>query len=160
MKKILFLIFLTLFFTSCQSMKSIETSPNCVVWRDQEFFGPYSTEVVDKKTTWDGSCRTANYQCRKVNISYDENNNILKDEIVIGKFENNKFIYTEKNSSNSLIVYTSVHVYPELKKVMATIVNGGAATETEYQFNLKCSSEQAAIGAIALGLIYQIQTTK
>ncbi len=158
MMKILAALSITMVLVSCQSMKSIETSPNCTVWMDQEYLGPYSTEVVEKNATWAGTCRTASsYNCRKVNVSYDENNNVFKDGIIIGKIEKNKFTYTEKSSVDNLIVYTSVHVYPDLKKIMASVITGDKNAETEYQYNDKCSVEQATVGAIALGLIAQVQ---
>ena len=157
--KVLFLSLL--FITSCASIDSIKKNPNCVVWRDQSVFGPYSTEVLDNKVIWTGSCRSANWKCRSVEVSFDENKNIfLKGDINIGKIENNEFNYTEKDlADKSLTIYTALRAYPEVSEVR-TSVTEKATVEVAYRYNEQCSVPQAIIGGLALGLIDQIQKEK
>lgn len=170
MMKILAGLLLAATLVSCQSMKSIEKNPNCIVWKDQEYLGPYSIEVVNKAVKWNGSCRTADYRCREVNVSYDDGNNVYKDTIIVGKIENNKFTkfeYSQKDpvqkpfSEKPLFLFSSVEASHEAKVLENTLTNSDQTViKSQYKYNEKCSAEDAVIGGISLGLIEQIQKSK
>jgi hypothetical protein len=143
--------------SSCSSVDNIKKKPDCVVWKDQKYMGPYSTEVIGKKAVWNGSCQGSHWQCQTVDVSYDDNHNVfIKGSTNIGKIENNEFQYSAKDAA-PLITYTALRVYPELKEVKASVVENSITTETTYHYNEKCNSEDAVVGGIALGLISKIQ---
>lgn len=149
---------------SCSSVESIQKNPACVVWKDQKYLGPYSTEVIESKASWSGSCRGAHWQCRKVDVSFDENKNVLiNGETNVGKIEGNNFNYSEKTGTTNgkpLITYTALRAYPELKEVHASISGADVTDVTVYRYNDKCSVDQAVIGGVALGMIAEIQKEK
>jgi hypothetical protein len=149
---------------SCASLDSINKNPACVVWKDQKYLGPYSTEVLESKAVWSGSCRGAHWKCRTVDVSFDENKNVLIDgETNIGKIEGINFNYlikTQTAQENSLITYTALRAYSGLKEVHASVSGADVTKETIYKYNDKCSSDQAIIGGIALGMIAEIQKEK
>lgn len=161
--KLMILSVLTLA-ASCSSIDSINKNPACVVWKDQKYLGPYSTEVTESKAAWSGSCRGAHWKCRTVDVSFDENKNVLIDGATnIGKIEGADFKYSLKTQTadqKSLITYTALRVYPTLKEVRASISGADVTEETVYKYNDKCSSDQAIIGGIALGMIAEIQKEK
>lgn len=168
--KMLAALFLAITLVSCQSMKSIEKNSNCIVWKDQEYLGPYSVEVANKAVKWNGSCRTADYRCREVNVSYDAENNVYKDTIIVGKIVNNKFTkfeYSQKEpvqkpfSEKPLFLFSSVEASHETRVLENTLTNiNQTVSKTQYRYNEKCSAEDAVIGGISLGLIEQIQKSK
>ncbi len=149
---------------SCSSVDSINKNPACVVWKDQKYLGPYSTEVTATKAAWSGSCRGAHWKCRTVDVSFDESKNVLiNGETNIGKIEGVNFNYSLKTQTadqKSLITYTALRAYPTLKEVRASVSGADVTEETVYQYNDKCSSDQAIIGGIALGMIAEIQKEK
>lgn len=130
-----------------------------MVWKDQKYLGPYSIEVVDKKVSWNGHCQGEHWNCTVINISFDDNNNVFKDEVTIGKIEKNEFQYALKDGS-PLITYNSLRAYPESREVKASSVVNNQASEAVYSYNEKCSSEEAIIGSISLGLILKVQNKK
>jgi len=160
--KLLFLSVLTLA-ASCSSVDSIQKSPACVVWKDQKYLGPYSTEVAETKVSWSGSCRGAHWKCRTVDVSFDENKNVMIGEMNIGKIEGMNFNSSVKLDSpdqKMAIIYTALRVYPGLKEVHASVSGTDVTDQTIYRYNDKCSSDQAIIGGIALGMIAEIQKEK
>jgi hypothetical protein len=144
--------------SSCSSLDSVKKNPNCVVWKDQKYLGPYSIEVVEKKIEWTkGRCPGKKAKCEPVNLSLDENGNVFRDAVNIGKINNNEFLYTVKDGDLPLITYTSMRTYPETSEVKGAVLINNVPTETVYQYNQKCSPQEAILGGIALGLIAQIQ---
>ena len=159
MKKLI-LLFLLSSATSCTSLDSIRKSPACIVWKDQNFLGPYSTEVNETQASWNGSCHGTKWKCRTVNVLFDENKNVLFNETIIGKIEGinfNSSVKLELTDPNLDIIYTALRVYPELKEVYATFSGTDVNDQIVYHYNDKCSSDQAIIGGIALGMIAEIQ---
>ena len=157
------ILFLLAFVISCASVESIKKSPACIVWKNQKYLGPYSTEVGETKAFWNGSCRGSHWQCRKVNISFDENKNVMVGETMIGKIEGfnfNSSVKLESADKKMTILYTALRAYPDLKEVQATLSGADVTAQTDYHYNDKCSSDQAIIGAIALGMIAEIQKEK
>lgn len=157
MKVNLLLVLSLVLISACSSVNSIKKKPVCVVWKDQKYMGPYSTEVVEKKAAWKGSCKGVHWKCQAVEISYDENLNVFAKEENIGKIANNEFQYVAKNATQPVITYTSLRVYPEVKEVRASVLENTVSTETVYHYNDKCSFEDTIVGGIALGLISKIQ---
>ena len=51
MKSKLIFLFILILTTSCASIDSIKKNPACVVWKDQKYLGPYSTEVSEKEAS-------------------------------------------------------------------------------------------------------------
>jgi hypothetical protein len=157
MKFSLSMIALLALVSSCSSVNYIQKKAECVVWKDQKYMGPYSTEVLAKKAVWSGKCEGSHWKCQTVDVSYDESNNVFLDGTTnIGKIEKNEFQYGAKEAA-PLITYTSLRVYPELKEVRGSVVENTITTETTYHYNDKCTSEDAIVGGIALGLISKIQ---
>jgi hypothetical protein len=150
--------------SSCSSLDSINKNPACVVWKEQKYLGPYSTEVAESKAAWSGACRGAHWKCRTVDVSFDENKNVLIDGVTsVGKIEGTDFKYSLKTQSvdqRPMITYTALRVYPTLKEVHASISGADVTEETVYKYNDKCSNDQAIIGGIALGMIAEIQKEK
>lgn len=160
--KLIFLSVLSLV-VSCSSIDSIQKNPACVVWKDQKYLGPYSTEVGESKVSWSGSCRGAHWKCRTVDVSFDENKNVMFGEINIGKIEGENFnssVQLSTNGHKPAIVYTALRAYPTLKEVHASFSGADVTDQTVYRYNDKCSSDQAIIGGIALGMIAEIQKEK
>lgn len=161
--KLMILSVLTLA-ASCSSVDSINKNPACVVWKDQKYLGPYSTEVTGSKAAWSGSCRGAHWKCRTVDVSFDENKNVLiNGDTMIGKIEDVNFSYSLKTQTadqKPLITYAALRAYPTLKEVRASVTGADVTEQTIYQYNDKCSTDQAIIGGIALGMIAEIQKEK
>ena len=157
MKFNLMMTLLLVLVSACSSVETIKKKPVCVVWKDQKYMGPYSTEVIEKKATWKGSCQGAHWKCQDVEISYDDNLNVFAKTENIGKISNNEFQYVAKETAQPLITYTSLRVYPETHEVRASVVENTVSTETVYHYNDKCSFEDAIVGGISLGLISKIQ---
>lgn len=149
---------------SCSSVDSINKNPACVVWKDQKYLGPYSTEVVESKVAWKGACKSGHWNCQTVDVSFDENKNVLLNtETNIGKIDGVNFSYSVKTGvadQKSLITYTALRAYPTLKEVRASVSGADVTNETVYHYNDKCSTDQAIIGGIALGMIAEIQNVK
>ena len=163
MKLKFMLLSMFMFATSCASVDSIKKSPTCIVWKDQKYFGPYSTEVNDKKVYWNGACTGGRWKCRTVEVSFDENKNIMIGETSIGKIEGMNFnssVKMESADQKMTILYTALRVYPDLKQVHASVSGADVTDQTIYHYNDKCSSDQAIIGGIALGMIAEIQIKK
>lgn len=160
MKINLMLVFLLILVSGCSSVASIKKKPVCAVWRDQKYMGPYSTEVINKKVSWKGSCLGSHWRCQAVEISYDEKLNVFAKEENIGQIANNKFQYVAKDAAQPVITFTSLRVYSEAKEVRAAVLENTVSTETVYHYNDKCSFEDAIIGGISLGLISKIQGAK
>lgn len=149
---------------SCSSIDSINKNPACVVWKDQKYLGPYSTEVIESKVAWKGACKSGHWNCQTVDVSFDENKNVLlNSETSVGKIDGVNFSYTIKTEAadqEPLITYAALRVYPTLKEVRASISGADVTDETVYYYNDKCSTDQAIIGGIALGMIAKIQNVK
>lgn len=163
MKSKLILLSVLTLAASCTSVDSIQKSPACTVWKDQKYLGPYSTEVAETKASWSGSCRGAHWKCRTVDVSFDENKNVMFGEMNIGKIEGVNFNSSVKlptNGEKPVIVYTALRAYPDLKEVHASFSGADVTDQTVYRYNDKCSSDQAIIGGIALGMIAEIQKEK
>lgn len=163
MKSSLMLLSVLVLAASCASVDSIQKSPACTVWKDQKYLGPYSTEVAETRATWSGSCRGAHWKCRTVDVSFDENKNVMIGEVNIGKIEGMNFNSSVKLDSpdqKMAINYTALRVYPDLKEVHASVSGADVTDQTVYRYNDKCSSDQAIIGGIALGMIAEIQKEK
>ena len=147
--------------TSCASVDGNNKNPACVVWKDQKYFGPYSTEVIESKVTWTGGCEGSHLKCKTVDVSFDENKNVLISGVSnIGKIDGINFNYslkTQEADQKSLITYTALRAYPSLKEVRASVSGADVTDETVYHYNDKCTSDQAIIGGIALGMIAKIQ---
>ncbi len=158
MKSFLFLSIMTLTLASCSSVDSVKKNVNCVVWKDQKYFGPYSIEVIAKKVEWKGACQGTNRNCTEVVISLDESNNVLSGTDVLGKIENNELKFAEKHALSNVINFAGVRVYPEQKLVKSSVVTSGVSTEESYLYNDKCSAEEAVTGTVALNLIALAQT--
>lgn len=162
MKKLIILSVLSLA-TSCTSLDSIKKNPICIVWKDQKYLGPYSTEVTETQVLWNGSCHGTKWKCRKVNVLFDENKNVLVGETIIGKIEGINFNSSVKLDSIDQkmdVIYTALRVYPDLKEVHGTFSGADVTDQSVYHYNDKCSSDQAIIGGIALGMIAEIQNNK
>lgn len=163
MKSRLFIVSMLAVLSSCSSVESVQKNPACVVWKDQKYLGPYSIEVKESKVEWNGSCRGAHWKCRNVDISFDENKNVLLATESIGKIEGVNFNYSAKSvgdDQKSLITYNALRAYPELKEVRATIAKADVTEEVVYHYNDKCSSDQGIIGGIALGMVEEIRKEK
>jgi hypothetical protein len=160
MKKLLYLPFVLILISSCASVESIKKNENCVVWKDQKIWGPYSIEVIEKKVEWSGSCKGNNRDCDVVLISLDENNNVFSGTDLLGKIENNELHFAKKQALSEILNFTGVRVYPELKILKSSITMNAVTTEENYQYNDKCTSEEAIVGAISLGLISNSQSKK
>ena len=162
MNKLILLSILSLI-VSCTSIDSIKKSPTCIVWKDQKYLGPYSTEVEETKVSWNGSCHATKLNCRTVSVSFDENKNVMFDESIIGKIEGinfNSSVKLDGTDQKMTILYTALRVYPDLKEVHATFSGVDVTDQTIYHYNDKCSPDQAIIGGIALGMIAEIQNNK
>ncbi|MBC7428461.1 MAG: hypothetical protein H7336_07615 [Bacteriovorax sp.] len=157
MKFFLWLTTAAMLVSSCSSVDSIKKNENCVVWKDQKVWGPYSVEVINKKADWTGSCKGYNRGCDEVHISLDENNNVLSNADVLGKIENNELQFAEKHALADIMNFTGVRVYPDLKTVKSSIIVNKITTEESFLYNDKCSAEESITGAIALGLIGKSQ---
>lgn len=157
MKFNLMITLLLVLVSACSSVDTIKKKSVCVVWKDQKYMGPYSTEVVAKKVSWKGSCQGAHWKCQDVEISYDDNLNVFAKSENIGQIANNEFQYVAKDATHPVITYTSIRVYPEVKEVRASVLENTVSTETVYHYNDKCSFEDTIVGGIALGLISKIQ---
>lgn len=158
MKK-LFLLASISVLTSCASVDSINKNPNCVVWRDQKYWGPYSIEVVENKVFWNGNCKGYNSGCRELTLKIDENKNLLSDEAVLGSVVNNELKFVEKHALTGIINYNVEKVNMESKMLQTQT----AATEPfvdSHQFNDKCTAEAALLGGVALDAINFLQTNK
>ncbi|MBC7712400.1 MAG: hypothetical protein H7177_03625 [Rhizobacter sp.] len=158
MKNFLLLTMAAVFTFSCSSVDSIKKNENCVVWKEQKVWGPYSVEVIQKKAEWKGSCKGYNTGCDKITISLGENNTVLSNEDVLGKIENNELHFAEKYALSDIINYTGVRAYPDLKTVKSSVTTDKITIEESYQYNDKCSAEEAITGSIALALINKSQT--
>ena len=147
---------------SCSSIDSINKNPACVVWKDQKYLGPYSTEVIESKVAWKGACKSGHWNCQIVEVSFDENKNVLLNgETSVGKIEDLNFSSSVKTADQkALITHTALRAYPTLKEVRASISDADVTNETIYRYNDKCSTDQAIIGGIALGMIAEIQNVK
>ena len=162
MNKLILLSILSLI-VSCTSIDSIKKSPTFIVWKDQKYLGPYSTEVEETKVSWNGSCHATKLNCRTVSVSFDENKNVMFDESIIGKIEGinfNSSVKLDGTDQKMTILYTALRVYPDLKEVHATFSGVDVTDQTIYHYNDKCSLDQAIIGGIALGMIAEIQNNK
>lgn len=155
MKKILALTMVSLF-ASCASVDGINKSPNCVVWKDQKYWGPYSIEVVENKIKWDAKCKGYNSGCVALNLKIDENKNILSDEVIIGKIENNDAIMVDNHVHAKMINYKIMRASMETKE-LSTLLDDKAAPLAAYKFNDKCNAESAVLGGVALDLIQFLQ---
>ncbi len=156
-KSLLFIMLATL--ASCASVDSIHKNANCVVWRDQKYWGPYSVEVVENKIFWNGNCKGYNSGCKELSLKVDENKNLLSDEAVIGTIANNELKLVEKHALATMINYTVMSANMEGKQLKTQT----AATEPfvdSYKFNDKCSAEAALLGGVALDAIYFLQINK
>lgn len=156
-KSLLFIMLATL--ASCASVDSIHKNANCVVWRDQKYWGPYSVEVVENKVFWNGNCKGYNSGCKELSLKVDENKNLLSDEAVVGTIANNELKLIEKNVLSTMINYNVMSANMEGKQLKTQT----AATEPfvdSYKFNDKCSVEAALLGGVALDAIYFLQINK
>lgn len=143
--------------SSCSSVDNIKKKADCVVWKDQKYMGPYSTEVLAKKAYWSGDCKGEHWKCQVVDVSYDEAKNIfINSTINIGKIVNNEFQFTATDAAPR-ITFTSLRAYPDLKEVRSAILENSITTEITYHYNDKCTVEDAIVGGIALELISNIQ---
>lgn len=158
MKNLLFLSLISLLAVSCSSLDSIKKNVNCVVWKDQKYLGPYSVEVVAKKAEWKGACKGYNRGCHELNISADDQNNVLSGIDVLGKIENNELKFSEKHSLAEWLNFTGVRVFADQKLVKSSVIVNGTVNEYSYSYNEKCSPEEAIVGGVAIGLIEQAQT--
>lgn len=158
MKILLFISIIILMVSSCSSVDSINKSPHCIVWKNQEIWGPYSVDVIGKKIEWKGACKGYNRGCTEILITLDENNNVLHRADVLGKIENNELRFAEKHVLFETINFTGVRAYPEQKLVKSSMIINAITTEDSFQYNDKCSAEEAITGAVALGLISKSQT--
>lgn len=155
MKKILGLIIVSLF-ASCASVDGINKSPNCVVWKDQKYWGPYSIDVVENKILWDAKCKGYNSGCVPLTLKIDENKNILSDEVIIGKIENNDAVMVDNHIHAKMINYKIVRASMETKE-LSTLADDKASPVVAYKFNDKCTNESALLGGVALDLIQYLQ---
>lgn len=155
MKKILALTFVA-FISSCASVEGINKSANCIVWRDQKYWGPFSLEVVENKIKWDTKCKAYNSGCVALNIKLDENKNILSDEVIIGKIENNDATMIDNHIHAKMLNYKMMRASLE-NKTLATLTDDKAVPVEAYKFNDKCSVESALVGGVALDLIQYLQ---
>ncbi|AUN97180.1 hypothetical protein DOM21_15765 [Bacteriovorax stolpii] len=158
MKKSLLFIMLGAL-VSCASVDSIHKNANCVVWKDQQYWGPYSIEVVENKIFWNGNCKGYNSGCKELSLKVDENKNLLSDEAVIGTIANNELKLAEKHALATMINYNVMSANMEGKQLKTQT----AATEPfvdSYKFNDKCSAESALLGGVALDAIYFLQINK
>ena len=163
MKSKLILLSLLTLVVSCTSIDSINKSPACIVWKDQKYLGAYSIEVAETQVTWRGACQGAHWKCRTVDVSFDENKNVIVNKANIGKILGMNFnssVEMESPDQKMAILYTALRVYPELKEVHATVSGADVTDQSIYRYNDKCSSDQAIIGGIALGMIAEIQKQK
>lgn len=158
MKKFLLFIMLGLL-ASCASVDSINKNANCVVWRDQNYWGPYSIEVVENKIFWNGNCKGYNSGCKELSLKVDENKNLLSDEAIVGTIAGNELKLVEKHALATMINYNVMSANMETKQLKTQT----AATEPfvgSYKFNDKCSTESALLGGVALDAIYSLQMNK
>lgn len=158
MKAFLFLSLITLLLTSCSSLDSVKKSPNCIVWKDQKYLGPYSVTVLTKKVEWKGSCKGYNRGCSELMISADEQNNVLSGADLLGKIENNELKFAEKHSLTEWLNFKMVKVDLEKKLVRTTFLSNDGEVDQNYFYNEKCSPEEAIVGGVAIGLIEKAQS--
>jgi hypothetical protein len=144
-------------FSSCASIKSNLTNVNCIVWKDQKIWGPYSVEVFENKAEWKGNCKSYNRNCDIVQISLDENKNVLSESVIIGSIVNNELSFLAQHVLINKTNYTAVSALMDQKKVKVTkIVNSESVIEL-LEYNDKCTPELAIIGAVAVGAISKFQ---
>ncbi|MBY0414409.1 MAG: hypothetical protein K2Q18_09595 [Bdellovibrionales bacterium] len=131
--------------SACSSISGLQKKPVCAVWKDQKYMGPYSIEVVEKQVRWSGQCQGSHWKCKEVSVSYDEANNVLMNFTTnIGVISGTIF-----TGSSKYISIASAMVLPDKKEVQA----GGSI----FQYNDKCSNQDAIVGTVALGLIAEAQ---
>jgi hypothetical protein len=160
MKFNLLMISLLALISSCSSVDTLKKKTDCAVWRDQKYMGPYSIDVVGKKSVWTGKCQGNHWKCKNIEVYYDDKNLIfLNGPVNIGKIINNEFQFAAADAA-PLITYTALRAYPETREVKASILENSVNTETVYHYNDKCSSEDAIVGSIALGLVWKAQEQK
>lgn len=158
MKNIILLAFIALL-SSCASVDSINKSANCIVWRDQDYWGPYSIEVVENKVFWNGNCKVYNSGCKELNLKVDENKNILSDEAIIGTVANNELRLVEKHALTGIINYTASKANMESKTLQTQTALSEPFVDSD-KFNDKCTPEAALLGGVALDAIKFLQSKK
>ena len=152
-----FLGFLTIaLVSSCASIDAINKSPNCTVWRDQKYWGPYSIEVVGNTVKWDAMCKAYNSGCIPLTLKLDENKNILSDEVIIGKIENNEAKMIDNHIHAKMLSYKIMRASLQ-NKSLSTLVDEQATPVEVYKLNDKCTTESALVGGVALDLIQYLQ---
>lgn len=138
--------------SSCSSIDQINKNPNCVVWKDQKFFGPASVEVISKKVSWIGGCRGLHWDCKALKLTSDDGNNVMAEEIPMGFIENNRFSFFPDHPFGDYVSSAEYVAVPESQEVRTP--------QTVYRFNQKCSADEAILGALAVDIIGHIQKAK
>lgn len=159
MKKIFSLSILAILLSSCASVESINKNKNCVVWRDQKYWGPYSLEVVENKIFWNGNCKAYNSGCKELSLLIDENKNLVSDGKIIGVIANDEVRFTEKHSLEGIINYKVMKASVESKQLKTQTAETEPFVDS-YKFNDKCTGESALLGGVALDVINFLQTKK
>lgn len=150
--KVLSLVLSLSLLASCSSLESVKKNTNCVVWKDQRVWGPASIEVIGKTVSWMGGCRGMHWDCKKLKIRADEDNNVMAEEIPTGFIENNVFKFFPDQPFSEYVSSSEYKVNPENQEVISSKIN--------FRYNDKCTPEQALIGAIAVDIIGHVQKAK
>jgi hypothetical protein len=151
MKSLSLILSLSLF-ASCSSIDSVQKNANCVVWKDQKVWGPASIEVIGKTVSWIGGCRGMHWDCKRLKIRADEDNNVMAEEIPTGFIENDSFKFFPDQPFTDFVSSSEYKVNTEKHEVNSSKIN--------FRYNDKCTPEQALIGSIAVDIIGHIQKVK
>lgn len=159
-----------LFIFSCASVKDLEVSNNCHVWRDQPLFGPTYVSAGNKRASWSGHCKNLWWDCKNVTGYIEENGDVFinfyedyklsfDEQRPIGKIANKVFTDSRENPFSNIIDTSPMRVdFTDLTvKYYVKFRPIYDSKEVSARFNKACSAEDALIGTLVLNAVGQLQ---
>lgn len=171
MKSIIFLVSMTTLF-GCASVEKLSSSDHCEVWEDKLLFGITNVSVGNGNASWSGNCKKLWWECKRVSayvkkdtrdvyLSVSDDHKLNWDpEKPIGKIVNNEFKYNDKNPLEKYISYSPM-VVDMNKYIVSYIVRVPLINQentVKYNFNNKCNSDDALLGALAVGAVRKLKS--
>ena len=174
--KIIIVVLFASFISSCTSIKTLENSNACTVWKEQILFGPTYVTVGNNRASWSGQCKNLWWNCNSVNASFDPKTSEIflrvdrdqddgtklhwDQDKTIGKITGSEFYYSEKNPLENFISYTAFKANPESLTVtyQVSIHPLNLKNEVVYHYNKVCSTNDALLGVIAVGAVENLKS--
>lgn len=146
--------------TSCASTQNLLESKSCQVWEEQSFLGPRSVEVIENQSNWKGNCRFLFvWWCDWVKADMPEGQNgifldgngLFNQRKLTSRLTDETMTY-EPTFLDGLIKSSPLTIDRKklrTNRTISTAITNMKADE-EFQFNESCTSQQVAIGSVAL----------